>query len=156
MTQATARTALYNVVNGVSNKGVCYDRCRLSTTWDTFLSLFKTIVSGADQIRGWWIEWRGAPTEELTFEPFGGGSSLRAHSFRVFGVMGLDDSEATEKTFSALAEAIANAINTDSALHDESSFYDCSPASIDVVEPRVFTGVLCHYAEINVTIREII
>lgn len=156
MSESAVRTALYNVVNGVSNKGVCYDRCRLSTTWDVFLTLFKTTVSGTDQIRGWWIELRGMPREELDFDPFGAGHTIRSYNFRVFGVLGLDDSASTEKTFAALTEAVANAIDADSTLHNTGTYYDCPACSVDVFEPRVFAGTLCHYTEINVSVKEIV
>lgn len=151
MTQAAARTAVYNAVNGVSDKGVAYDYERWAAEWGKFLGLFKTTVGGTDQIRGWEVCYRGfsVETPPRTF----GKARQRTHRFQVKGYMSIDDSAETEKTFTALAEAVANAIDGDSVLHGD-SFLETGDAQIATAEPRFFNDVLCHYAEINVTVSE--
>lgn len=151
MTQATARTAVYNAVSSVTNKGVVYDYERWAAEWPAFLALFKTTISGTSQIRGWEVCYRGfaAVTPPKTFA----GARQRRHRFQVQGYMGLEDGASTEKTFAALAEAVANAIDGDATLHG-STFLETGDAEITTLEPRMFGGTLCHYAEINVTVSE--
>lgn len=157
MTQATARTAVYNAVNGVTDVGQVYDYQRWAAEWGDFLSLFKTTISGTPQIRGWVVQYRGFSVETvgdegLTIRTFGD-ARQRTHRFQVKGYMGVDDSAATEKTFSALAEAVANALDTDSTLHG-SSFLDAGDAELTDVVNVPLGGTLCHYAEINFTVSE--
>lgn len=149
MSEATARTAVYNAVNGVTNKGVVYDYERWTSEWGAFLSLFRVTVASVQQIRGWEVCYRGFAAEPpRTFSKH----RERAHRFQVRGYMGIDDSAGTEKTFAALAEAVANAIDTNATLHN---FLHVSDAEIAAFEPRLFGDVLCHYAEINVTVSEV-
>jgi hypothetical protein len=151
MTQATARTAVYNAVNGVTGAGMVYDYERWAAEWPAFLALFKTTVGGVTQIRGWEVCYRGfsAVTPPRTF----GKARQRRHRFRVQGYMGLEDGAESEKTFAALAEAVANAIDGDSTLQGN-TFLETGDAEIATLEPRLFGGALCHYAEINVTVSE--
>lgn len=151
MTQATARTDVYNAVNGVTDVGQVYDYQRFAAEWGNFLSLFKTTISGTDQIRGWVVQYRGfsVETPPRTF----GKARQRTHRFQVKGYMGLDDSAATEKTFAALAESVANALDTDSTLHG-SEYLDAGDAEIAEFINVPLGGTMCHYCEINYTVSE--
>lgn len=151
MTQATARTAVYNAVNGVTNKGVVHDYGRWASEWGNFLSLFKTTVSGTPQIRGWEVHYRGMSVETppRTF----GKARQRTHRFMVLGYMGIDDSAATEKTFAALTESVANALDTNSTIHG-SSFLEASDAEIVTFGILTKGGVACHFAEISISLSE--
>jgi hypothetical protein len=150
VTQATARTAVYNAVNGVTGAGMVYDYERWAAEWPAFLALFKTTVSGVTQIRGWEVCYRGFSAETpRTF----GEVRQRRHRFRVQGYMGLEDSAKSEKTFAALTESVANAIDGDATLQGN-TFLETADAEIATLEPRLFGGTLCHYAEINVTVSE--
>jgi hypothetical protein len=138
-------------VNGVTNVGKVYDYERWANEWDDFLTFFKTTISTVDQVRGWEVVYRGfAHQPPMDFS----GKHIRAHRFAVMGYMGLDDSEATEKTFAALAEAVADAIDADATIQ-ASTYYYVEDVSIDEFEPRMFGGVLCHYALINVIVEEV-
>jgi hypothetical protein len=149
MTEATIRTAIYNAVNGVSNVGKVYDYERWANEWGDFLDLFKTTIGSTTQVRGWEVGYRGfLPDEEATLLA---GAWVRNHNFVVVGYLGLDDSEATEKTMSALAETVADTIEADSTL-DGLSYANVETTLL--YETRVFGGVLCHYAEIGVLIGE--
>jgi hypothetical protein len=150
MSESAIRTAIYNAVNGVSNAGVVHDYERWSGDWSAFLDLFKTTISSTDQIRGWEVGYRGfEPEEPREF----GGIHARRHRFLVNGVLGLDDSAATEKTMSTLAETVADTIKDDATLKGL-SFNAIEPVMI--FEPRNFGGVLCHYVEITVSIAEVV
>lgn len=149
MSEAAIRTAIYNAVAGVSNVGTTHSYERWASTWDAFLDLFKTTISSTDQIRGWEVGYRGfVPNTEARVLS---GSFIRTHQFVVMGYLGVDDSATTEKTMSALAEAVANAIEADTTL--DALAYDNVETAL-LFEPRMFGSVLCHYAEITVTIGE--
>ncbi len=149
MSEATIRTAIYNAVNGVANKGVCYDYERHATDWSDFLDLFKTTVGGTDQIRGWMVGYRGAPEVEAT--RFGVEKRImRKHRFQILGIMGIDDSAASEKTFAALAELVCNTLDADATLQ---GFDAVSPAILGF-DPSPFAGILVHAAAITINITE--
>jgi hypothetical protein len=67
--------------------------------------------------------------------------------------MGLEDAAESEKTFAALAESVANAIDGDATLHGN-TFLETGDAEITTLEPRRFGDTLCHYAAINVAVSE--
>ena len=149
MSEASIRTAIFNAVNGVSNIGKVYDYERWASEWNDFLDLFKTTIGSTTQIRGWEIGYRGfAPDEEAEVLA---GAWVRNHQFQIVGYLGLDDSAATEKTMSALAETVADTVEADSTLDGLS--YDNIEIAL-LFEPRTFGGVLCHYAELTVLIGE--
>ncbi len=159
MTQATIRTAIYNVVNATTNAGQVYDYARFSASWDDFLDQFKTTIGGTPQIRGWQVSYAGfaePPIKQYVGPATAGKNSLtaRAHMFKVFGYMSLDDSASSEKTFAALAETVVNDLDDDATLHDDSTYLECSPASIDFYGTIVLGSVLCNYAEISITVTE--
>jgi hypothetical protein len=150
MSESAIRTAIYNAVDGVSNSGLVYDYERWAGDWSAFLDLFKTTISSTDQIRGWEVGYRGfEPDEPREFSSV----HLRRHRFLVTGVLGLDDSEGTEKTMSTLAETVADTIKDDATLKGL-AFHAIEP--IMLFEPRSFGGVLCHYVEITVSIAEVV
>ena len=158
MSQSAIRTAVYNAVNGVTDAGKVYDRERFSASWDTFLSQFKTTISGTDQIRGWTVSFAGyaSPPEKLFAGPPGAQSFViaRPYVFKVMGYMGLNDADATEKTFATLAEAVVAALDADSTLHDDSTYLETSPASIDLFGTLLLGSVLCNHAEITIIVTE--
>ena len=118
MSESAIRTAIYNAVGGVPNVGKVYDYERHVNDWGAFLDLFKTTIGDTDQIRGWTVGYRGFPEAEYKqFRPQSKTGVKRVHRFQILGVMGIDDSEATEKTFAALAEDVCDALDGDSTLH---------------------------------------
>lgn len=159
MTQAAIRTAVFNVVNAVTDAGMVYDYNRFSADWAVFLSQFQTEVDGTPQIRGWQVSFEGyaAPPEKLYVSPPGAGKdalTARAHIFKVMGYMSLNDALETEKTFSTLAESVVNALDDDATLHDDSTYLLTSPASIDFMGTLMLGSVLCNHAEITIVVTE--
>lgn len=147
MGEATIRTAIYNILNGVTDIGKVYDYERWAADWTTFINLFKTTIGGVDQIRGWEIGRRSAPEKLFTM-----GLNLRDHVYVLRGYMGVNDSNATEKTFNNLIESIADAFRSNDRLNDAAESHDLIQA--DIIEFRVFGGVLCHYAELSLITHE--
>jgi len=150
MSEATIRAAIYNAVNGVSNVGKVYDYRRHSVDWSSFLDLFKTTISNTSQLRGWMVGYRGFPEVEATRLTKIDKRITRSHRFEVMGIMAIDDSAATEKTFAALAEDVCDALDSDATLQ---AYMHVSPASL-TFDPAPFAGVLVHAAMIVLDVTE--
>lgn len=152
MSQAAIRTAIYNVVNGVANVGLVYDYERHSNDWVEFLDRFKATTGGLDHIRGWMVGYRGiTEAQGNRFKPAAKRVS-RTHRFQILGVMGIDDSEESEKTFAELAEDVCDALDSDTTIH---GYMGSSPATLGF-DPRPFAGILVHAAAIVIDVTEAI
>lgn len=153
MSESAIRSAIYNAVNGVSNVGLVYDYERHANDWGAFLDFFKTTIGGTDQIRGWMVGYRGIrEAKPQTFVP-GKSGNERIHQFQILGVMGIDDSEATEKTFAALAEDVCDALDDAVALHAKGTFPNAAPVTMGF-DPRPFAGILVHAVAIAIDVTE--
>ena len=158
MSEATVRAQINTVVAAVTNIGGVHDYERWSDDWSAFLTQHKVTISSVDQIRTWLIGYRGFP-ESVTDGQFNIVPGARRHRFMIFGFLGLDDSAGTEKTFSALAEAVCDALDGDNGaggLHNPASFLYAHPAMLVTVDMRVYGDVLCHYAEIQMEVEEVV
>jgi hypothetical protein len=152
MSEATIRTAIYDAVKGVGGIGTVYNYERHATTWDDFLNLFKSGVSGSAQVRGWMIGYRGIV--EASAERFSKAShrTTRKHRFHIMGIMAINDEDESEKTFAALAEDVCDALESNATLQ---AFAHISPAILGF-DPSPFAGVLVHAAVINLEVTEVI
>lgn len=150
MSEATIRAAIYAAVNGVTNVGKVYDYERRVDTWDEFGNLFRTSISNTTQIRGWMIGYRGIPAAEGGRFKRGDKRIARTHRFQLLGVMGIDDSAASEKTFAALAEDVCDALDSNTTLH---AFMHVSTAILGF-DPAPFAGVSVHAAAITLDVTE--
>lgn len=126
--------------------GAVYDYERWTADWSKFLTLFKDSVSG--KINGWTI------TREKSAEIFIVGSgSERRHTFVIRGYMGLQDSIGSEKTFQDLIEAICDIFRPYTTLNGKVDQVE-APLQVDLVEPRMVGGTLCHYCELRQVAQE--
>jgi hypothetical protein len=136
-------------LESIPDIGKVYDYERWASSWDKFISLFKSTQH--NQIRGWEIT-RRSISEHIA------GAYFRHHKFKIRGYMSIDDSNATDKTFQQLIEEVCNVFrNADSGsswFYGDGDQSNNAPAQVEVIEPRMFGGVLCHYVEINLTITE--
>lgn len=155
MSEATIRARLDTILSGVSNIGKVHSYDRFSSDWSSFLDLFKATIGGTDQIRGWAISYNGNSAPGDDPREFGN-RWVRSQRFLIRGYMGLDDSAATEKTFAALAESVQSAIDGDTTLYAQGTYYETPPTEIRVFDLRLFGSVLCHYCEILVTVKEFV
>jgi hypothetical protein len=144
MSESAIRTAIYNVLSGVNSIGKVYDYERWAKDWGTFIDLFKATINGKEHIRGWEISRSGPVNDD--------GSTPRAHTYKIRGYMSINDADATEKTFNALIEAIADAFRGDKTLGGVALGHDF--IQVDLIEPRMFGSVLCHYAELSIIVYE--
>lgn len=155
MSQATIRSRLDTIVSAVSNIGVVHDYERFSSDMTAFMTLFKTTISGTDQIRGWTIGYNGYSTpDDDEFPREFGHRFIRLKRFKIRGYQGLDDSAETEKTFAALVEDVCSAIDGDATLNDKDTYYLADYCVVPVFDLRIFGSVLCHYCEIDVNVAE--
>ena len=153
MSEATIRAALKTIIDDVADSGIVHDYERFADTWDDFLTLFKTTISGNNVIRGWTIT-----CESIPVTPFyhsgnretGNDWELR-YRFRYYH--GLDDANASEKAAIAIVIAVMKALNNASTIETGTGIITPEKvAQCDVFEPRTYGGVLCHYAEVRQSI----
>jgi hypothetical protein len=147
MSESAIRTQIFSILSGVSDIGKVYDYERWAADWVQFINLFKTTIDGEDQIRGWEIGRKSAPEKIFTM-----GLNLRDHAFVIRGYMRVNDASASEKTFNALIEAIADAFRDNFTLNGAAESHDW--IQVDTIEFRLFGGVLCHYAELSLIVHE--
>jgi len=149
MNEAAQRAAIKTILEGVTDVGNVHDYERWAPDWSSYLDLFKTTIGGTDQIRGWTITNERMPSRQVHDS-----GHRRDYVWVLRGVMGLDDSAATEKTFRALAEDVIEEFEVDRTLSGvitNGAFAADGWPSLAVFEPRLFGTVLCHYAEIRMT-----
>ncbi len=133
--------------------GIVHDYYRYTADAAKFLQLFKCSIGGKEQIRGWEITRISAPEART-------GAYFRYHKFRITGYLGLCDADATDKTFQTLIDDVCELFRTAEPPGGSSWYYlDLAlpgdlPAQAVVIEPRMFGSVLCHYAEILLTVTE--
>jgi hypothetical protein len=155
--ETTYRAAIKTALEGVSNIGQVHDYERWMDDWANLLTLFKATISGVDQLRAWTISLYQAQQEVITFQ--GGGfdeTILVRYTYRVRGYLALDDSAATEKTFTALVLAVMTALEASTTLQGAVLEREGPVVSLATIEHRMFAGVLCHYAELLVHPQEVI
>jgi hypothetical protein len=146
--EATIRTAIKTAVESVPDVGLVYDWQRAAVTWDRFLELFKTAIGGSPVIRGWCITCEEAPLRRITF---GGNSAgwLKVYGYKVRGYFSVSDEAESEKAAFLIAEAVAEQLTDLVSAH----VHDNMP-SLDVFDYRLFGSVLCHFAEISLSVRD--
>ncbi len=153
MSVTQQRTDLYAAVNGVSNIGLGYTYYRYQNEWNDFLALFKTTISSTPQIRGFMLEYRGVQENvNIQFNP----GEHRNNIWYVHLFLGLSDANTTESTFATLIESVITAIKTSTALHTQTTYFFTAPAFTPIYEIRNFGDVLCHYAQMEVSITEFV
>lgn len=151
--------ALYDVIAALKAQietipdiGSVHDYHRMgSSLADAATKYGWTDASGNKRIRGWSLSRRSTETK-YTGAPAGYGEDV--HTIEVRGLMGLNDAEATEKTFQQLIEAVRQKLRV-SFQPTATSFISDAPR-VERVEIRQFGEVLCHYAEIAVEVTEFV
>ena len=126
------------ILGAVSGVGVVHDYERWADTWEKFLEHFKT---GDGKINGWTIS-------RFKLDEICESSShdLTVHHYRIRGHYGLNDAEASERTFQGIVDAVVAAFRANYRLNDTA--HNTTPLAATVIENRTFGGVLCHYCEL--------
>ena len=147
MTDATIRANLKTILQSVTGIGQVHDYERWSSTWDVFLSLFKTTISGTDSIRGWTIAMNGAELTPLDDEPTAAMFGVR-YSYTIRGYFGVNDAAATEKTALALSMDVIGALIAGAGSLG-AMVLDAQLPQLTTFEYRLIGGVMVHYTEIS-------
>lgn len=139
-------------LSALQNIGQVHDYFRWNKESAAFLNLFAyTVLGGSQHIRGWEFT-RSAATEHKR------GAFFRHHKFKITGYMSLKDSDATDKTFQQLVDNICETFRAAGSGttwdYRDGDNPENSPAQADVIDVRTFGSVLCHYAEINLSVTE--
>src|SRR3990167_6470997 len=147
MSLALIRAENKTILEGIAGIGKVHDYERWSVEWKKFLDQFK---SADGKIKGWTV------TREKSSERFTGGStSERLHSMTLRGYHGLDDASASEKVFQDLVEEVCNTFRPKTTLNGRVDRAE-APLQVDIIEHRLFGGVLCHYCELRQAAQETI
>lgn len=136
-TSMEAETTLINV----------YDYDPFTVDWTTFLAHFAAPTGQPPQ--GWAITREAC---RISWED--SGHSMWLHQVIVRGWMGVNVALATPKSFQALVDTVANVFCQDVDLGGLIEIHD--PASIRVIQPRIYGGVLMHYGELAMECHELV
>ena len=135
------------IISAVPGIGVVHDYERLATDWNKFLSFYK-VADG--RINGF------AFTKEKRLNGYStGGIPELAYVFKFIRIMGLEDAKASGIIFDDHLEDLGDAFADYETLNgtcltinpDWGPLQNYRGLQIEVIEPRMFSNVLCHYAE---------
>ena len=145
MSLSTVRAKMKTVIESVSGIGQVHDYKRYVHDWASYKELFAK----NQKINTWEIQ--RVHTES---DPFGGsgGREDRMHNFVVRGFYAVSDDLASEKTFHELADLIIDAFRNKPDLDGVANILNF-PITADFTD-TMFGGVLCHVAEINISVSE--
>jgi len=151
-TEATLRAAIETLMNTVTNIGTVHDYERHSTDWSDLLDKYKTTISSTEQIRGW-----TTTCERVENRVEANQYHRKTYTFVIRGYLGLDDADETEKTAIALGIAVIEKLEQYPRLNGTltvGTFTADGWPYIEVFQPRMLGGMLCHYTEIRLQVYE--
>lgn len=137
MSDATLRASIKNILTSVPGAGQVHDYERWAADMAQFIAFFRDPVS--KKVFGWEITRAAVPRIERIGNRF-----KVTHSYLVKGYYGLKDAEATEKIFNTVVDAMLLQL-----LGGIPGTEGTPLPRVDLIQPRMFGGVLCHYAEIR-------
>ncbi len=162
LNEANARARIKTVIDAVGSEGAVHDYQRWLKDWNELRTLFKVTIGSVDQLRGWMVTLQDMTQEEEAFGVQGDGVVHVRYAYKMIGIMSVDDSETTEKTFVTKTLDVVQALDQDAQLNsgnyeDGGNSYfvseACQRTSFDY---RMFAGVLCHYVEIIKVVEEMV
>lgn len=146
------RAAIVAKLRAIDGIGVVHDHERYAHALDQLKALY--VPEGETQLRGWFVR-RTAIAETSV----GANRRTQDVTWRIQGVMALDDAASSELAFDALIEAIGDAFRADPTLDGlVQQPEDGADAGVQVVDsgPVMFANVLCHAARLAFTTRQLI
>ena len=146
MALSDIRSEIKTILEAVDDIGIVHDYDRWAKNWDDFLSLFKT---ADNKIHGWCFFRKATPAKRDTMPTI-----QRTHHFRIKGIYGLSDADASETTFQDIVEAIQDAFDSKYMLNNAAGVINSGPVQVHLIENRLFGKVLCHYAELDYEVIE--
>ena len=144
MALSDIREQIKAILSGVDGIGIVHDYVRWSSDWKKFLDLYK---DADGKINGWHITRTATPSKRDNLPTI-----QRTHTFIFRGIYGLQDDVASEIAFQAVVEKIQDAFDSEYNLGGHA--LNSGPAQVNIVEPRMFGPVLCHYAKLTLEVIE--
>jgi hypothetical protein len=149
MSLADIREQIKAILAGVSGIGVVHDYERLANDWNKIIDRYKDTdgrINGCAFAREKWQE------RQQTI-----GETEIAHIFAVRRLMALEDKNATGIIFDDHLEDLRAAFRVNKTLNGTCLTIDpdwgpmdgAVGIQCDTIEPRMFGGVLCHFAELR-------
>jgi hypothetical protein len=143
------------ILQGVTGIGVVHDRIRMAIDTAKMLNLFKDSDGRINTIM---FRREKMIKRSLSL----GAPKVRAHVFLFIVIRGFNDAQASELEFDDLLTDIEERFDSYDDLNgacmscdmDTGPMADLSGMQIDVIEPRMFGSVLCHYAEMRLQVVE--
>lgn len=137
-------------LTAVAGTGIIHTYERQTASPAKFIELFTS----SGKVCGWEIT-RSGVTEHKR------GANFRHHRFQLKGYLGLQDAGATAVTFQDLVDAICDKLrHADPEAAGASWYYKngdddtAAAAQVLIINDRMFGNVLCHCAEISLSITE--
>ncbi len=157
MSETLIRAKLVEIVRSVTGAENVYDYPITFTTWDDFISHFK---DSTGKILGFEIARRAA--KENYDDP---DEATCTHGYIIKGYMGINNAGASDKAFQSLLEAIRDRFRFDHGLsgvdldaqgNKVMEATNVTPVQVERSDERLFGSVLCHYAEMAISVSELI
>ena len=145
MSLSGIRDAIKTILEGVSGIGEVHDYERYHTDAAKLRALHVT----SGRLHSWTITRTRTQAEYRTNV-----QTERRHTFVLRGYYALDDVNASEKTFQTLVESIEAAFRSNDTLSGSCEL--AGPLQVERVEPVLFAGVLCHFAELSLWAQELV
>jgi len=150
------RAAIKSIMEEVSGIGKVHDYQRLTHEWKQYQKLFTK----DDIVNMWEIERTEARRwVEATQGPAGGVERV-VHNFVLRGFYRINDVQESDKTFQNLVERVCHAFRTKPKLtvagveYAELVYETVTVPIIATIYKDMLGAVLCHIAEINVSVQE--
>lgn len=130
--------------------GKVHTYARITTNWSKYIEFFRDTDK---TIRGWEIT-RAEVPESLK------GAYFRHHRMVLRGHLGIQDEKESDLEWQVLLDDICEAFRAEVPTASRTWLYGNgtnpseAPAQIRVNDQRLFGSVLCHYAEVHLTVTE--
>lgn len=145
------KDAIADELETITDIGVVHRRDRYAGNDTALLSLFKTRISGVDQIRTWIVTAGATQLEHESFGTDAGGNLTGTVTIRVRGLLGFHDEDNTEDTLLGLAETALKKFGSLNIALTGAHGRILAPniSRVDVIE---FGSVICNLVEITVPV----
>lgn len=139
------RSGIYAVIAAISQIGTVYDYKRWAEDLDTFIHFFDfTDIGGSTYVKGWEVE-HSSPVNEDS-------SSVRTHSYNIYGYRQWSDDTESEKLFSDDITSIQVAFRENQTINGNALGHDF--IQVEELSKDMFGSVYCHFCKLTLTVYE--
>ena len=141
------RAEIKTKLESIASIGKVQDYIRHAITWEKIEEFYKD----NDKINAWFFRVASTPQSKIA----SGSIALdRQWNFNLFGFYGLKDVEGTGKVFENIVEDVLDEFSDSQDLVAKVRWPDESPPECALIEERLFVGILCHRAQVNLVYDE--